>query len=188
MCQLQRLLYELSSLPVYLMWQEWRFYFPSAVRRRFHDSWHETVNHSGIAALQWKLPQPSILPIAKRWPTFLGIKITYDRNVGTMHWKAAVEVWHGRLQLFEDTYGENFETWTGDWRFICRSLPWAFGKSADMCYPVGFLSRFQQQPVQQRWIALKQTVRHLEGSRNAVLVLQTHDRQLWPHHLMWPNT
>lgn len=97
MCQLQRLLYELSSLPVYLMWQEWRFYFPSAVRRRFH------VNHSGIAALQWKLPQPSILPIAKRWPTFLGIKITYDRNVGTMHWKAAVKVWHGRLQLFEDT-------------------------------------------------------------------------------------
>ncbi|XP_062713239.1 uncharacterized protein LOC134290190 [Aedes albopictus] len=42
----------------------------------------------------------------------------------------------------------------------------------DICYPVGYLGRFQQQPGQQHWVSLKRVVRYLQGSKNLVLTLK----------------
>lgn len=39
----------------------------------------------------------------------------------------------------------------------------------DICYPVGYLWRFQQQPTVEHWQALKRIVRYLQGTKKLML-------------------
>lgn len=50
---------------------------------------------------------------------------------------------------------------------------------SDICYPVGYLGRFQAQPGQQHWTALKRVVRYLRGTMDHCLTL-TRDVQAKP--------
>ncbi|XP_055622459.1 uncharacterized protein LOC129766024 [Toxorhynchites rutilus septentrionalis] len=42
----------------------------------------------------------------------------------------------------------------------------------DVCFPVGYLGRFQQNPTTQHWRALKHVVRYVEGTRGMTLLFR----------------
>lgn len=45
----------------------------------------------------------------------------------------------------------------------------------DICFSVGYLGRFQQQPNQQHWMALKRVVRYLKGTQHIVMKFKRYD-------------
>lgn len=49
---------------------------------------------------------------------------------------------------------------------------------SDICFPVGYLGRFQSQPGQQHWTALKRVVRYLKGTMDHCLTFYRDDRAL----------
>ena len=43
----------------------------------------------------------------------------------------------------------------------------------DLCFSVGFLGRYQENPLEEHWQALKRVLRYLQLSRNKKLVFRT---------------
>lgn len=115
---------------------------------------------------------------------FLGMKIAYDRVLGTMclSQEASIEKvlkkfgmddcnptktpMEKGLQLTRSNtgmIGEPYRELLGSLMYIMMST------RPDVCFPVGFLGRFQQQPEQQHWTALKRVVRYMKGTKNICL-------------------
>lgn len=65
------------------------------------------------------------------------------------------------LQLdrkISEAIGEPYRELLGSLMYVMVS------RRPDICYPVGYLGRFQAQPGQQHWVALKRVVRYLKGT------------------------
>lgn len=89
---------------------------------------------------------------------FLGIKIRYDREAGSMYEK----------QCFLPVQPENVVT--HPYRELLGSLMYIMlSFRPDICYAVGYLGRFQNQPGQAHWQALKRVVRYLKGTNKLQL-------------------
>ena len=111
---------------------------------------------------------------------YLGTVVKYDRNVGIMKFNQIKSI-NKLLQDFrmEDCKGartpmekglqlseaSSNETSTNPYRELLGRLMYLMlSVRPDLCYPVGYLGRFQQNPSEQHWLALKRVLRYLKES------------------------
>lgn len=115
---------------------------------------------------------------------FLGVKIQYDQREGRMLLSQTSSVekmltkfgmaecnpsrspMEKALQLTksqDDSIQEPYRELLGS---LMYSMMWT---RPDICFPVGFLGRFQQQPGPRHWMALKRVVRYLKGTKHMTL-------------------
>ncbi|XP_062535018.1 uncharacterized protein LOC134204205 [Armigeres subalbatus] len=114
---------------------------------------------------------------------FLGMKIEYNHEDGQLQLSqdASIDKLITRFGMSEcnpartpmekglvlKREGENINQ---PYRELLGSLMYVMlSVRPDICYPVGYLGRFQQQPSTEHWQALKRIVRYLQGTKKLML-------------------
>lgn len=120
---------------------------------------------------------------------FLGMKLSYDRDAGTLQLSqeahvarvverfglaecnAAKTPMEKGLQLQRDgaPTGEPYREMLGSLMYLMLCV------RPDICFPVGYLGRYQQKPTDAHWQCLKRIVRYLKGSAKTVLQFNRND-------------
>lgn len=120
---------------------------------------------------------------------FLGMKIAYDRQTGVLQLSQQAHVekvvnnfgmaecnpakspMEKGLQLQREgtPTKEPYRELLGSLMYIMLSV------RPDICFPVGYLGRYQQHPTEAHWQSLKRVVRYLKESSNTVLTFQRTD-------------
>lgn len=122
---------------------------------------------------------------------FLGMKMVYDRKAGVLqlsqqaHVEKVVEKFglaecnpakspmEKGLQLQREgkPTDQPYRELLGSLMYIMLCV------RPDICFPVGYLGRYQQNPTEAHWQSLKRVVRYLKGSAKTVLKFQRNDAE-----------